>query len=214
VVETTITLASAVRPLGITLGPDGRLWFTQADGNAIGRLEPGTRLAQTVLLLESGFSPGAREARLGMSVQWINSGARAHGVEDASGLGLFDSGSLALAAGFSLRVSAASTFHTRDPLDPTKTGQLDVPVSVAPRGFAGIPFPVTWALGPAIPGLVFDVQVEVPGGVFLDWLTGTTSAQASYLALVPGVHRFRARMRASAGGIATLYSPPAAISVQ
>ncbi len=31
---------AASRPTTITLGPDGNLWFTEADGNNIGRLTP------------------------------------------------------------------------------------------------------------------------------------------------------------------------------
>lgn len=214
-VKRTVTLAPAVRPLGITLGPDGNLWFAEADGNAIGRLAPGTRQAQTVLLLESGFSPAARDARLGLSIQWINAGARAHRIVDASGLGLFDSGNLGLAQGFSLRITVASTFPTLDVLDPTKTGEVGVQVALAARGFVGLPFPVVWALAPAPPGVFFDVQVELPGsGVFQDWMSATALVQAGYLPIATGVHRFRSRLRNPLTGFATLYSPPATIVVQ
>src|SRR2546421_5960200 len=40
------TLTSNTNPTGITTGPDGNLWFTEALGNQIGRITPGGAITE------------------------------------------------------------------------------------------------------------------------------------------------------------------------
>src|SRR5262245_9317584 len=52
------TLSS--RPEGITRGPDGNLWFTEADGNRIGRITP----AGVVTQFSAGLTPNSQPAEI------------------------------------------------------------------------------------------------------------------------------------------------------
>jgi hypothetical protein len=55
VVQPLGALAAGRGPVGITPGPDGNLWFTELDGNAIGRITP----QGVVTEFSTGLSPGA-----------------------------------------------------------------------------------------------------------------------------------------------------------
>jgi len=44
-------------PFGITRGPDGNVWFTEATGNAIGRITPSTGSQQSYPLPTAGSDP-------------------------------------------------------------------------------------------------------------------------------------------------------------
>src|SRR5262245_60235950 len=52
------TLSS--RPEGITRGPDGNLWFTEADANRIGRITP----AGVVTQFPAGITPGSQPGEI------------------------------------------------------------------------------------------------------------------------------------------------------
>lgn len=202
------------RPLSITPGPDGNLWFTMADGNAIGRVEIAQPGEQHVLSLDAGFVPRVRTVTLGDSVQWTFLGPRVHWVDDASGLDLFDSGPRRIVSYYEHPFDYAGTFAYQDNVGGA-SGAITVPVEIAGPAQVGVPFTVTWALAPAPAGIVFDVQVRTPGSsVFVDWMSGTTLQSADYVAVAPGNHRFRARLRELASGETTRYARPTPIIVQ
>ena len=211
-VQEELPVSAGSRPLSICLGPDGNLWFTEADANAIGRVDLAKAGEAHVLSMDAGFSPKRRKAKLGDSVQWTFLGPNVHSVADSSGLGLFDSGPLPIVSYFTFLCSAAGTYAYHDAGGLSTEAMITVPVELPGSAAVGTPFTVTWATGAPPPaGAVFDVQVAEPGSTFADWIS-TTNPSGSYTALVPGRHRFRARLFNPALG-ATLYSQPASVVV-
>ncbi len=203
--------APGARPLSITPGPDGNLWFTEADTNAIGRVNLPSPGRVHVLSLDAAFAPHSRTAMLGESVQWTFLGPSTHSVVDDSGLDLFDSGPGRIVSYFVLPSDAAGTFVYRDGSGIAPTAEITVPVRLPASATVGVPFLVTWALVPPASGIVFDVQVKVPGASgYVSFMSGTSLA-GNYTPLTPGSYRFRARLRSPASGDATLYSRPAPI---
>jgi hypothetical protein len=75
-------------------------------------------------------------------------------------------------------------------------------------------FTVTWASATAPTGYVYDVQIQRPGGGLVNWQTGVTAKNASF---VPdagvGVYAFRARLRKTSNGKASGYSAAKKITV-
>ncbi|MSR61383.1 MAG: hypothetical protein EXS08_02895 [Planctomycetes bacterium] len=207
-------LPTGQRPLCIVLGPDGNLWFTEADANAIGRVELATGDTAHVLVLDAGFAPRVRTARLGQRVQWTFLGPNAHSVLDASGLGLFDSGARSFVSTFVLLGRSAGTFVVHDAAGITPDGAVTIPVRLPGAAFVGVPFPVVWSLVPAPSGSTFDVQVRAPGAGAFQNLSSGAPPSASFTATSPGVYEFRARIRAPGSNLATLFSLPARVLVQ
>jgi len=207
-------LPTGQRPLGLALGPDGNLWFTEADGNAIGRVELATSDTAHVLVLDAGFAPRLRQARLGQRVQWTFLGPNAHSVLDASGLGLFDSGPRSFVSYFVLLGRSAGTFVIHDAAGITPDGAVTIPVRLPGAALVGVPFPVTWSLVAAPSGSVFDVQVRPPGSPGFQNLSSGTSPSAPFTAAAPGLYEFRARVRSPGTNQATLYSLPARVLAQ
>src|SRR5207248_1402534 len=78
------------QPLGITAGPDGNIWFTEAAGSKVGRL---TIPSAYALVLPSGFAARSVSAGRGVVMRWMFVAPGSHDVTDASGMGLFGSGS-------------------------------------------------------------------------------------------------------------------------
>jgi virginiamycin B lyase len=208
-----LNTSPGARPLSITLGPDGNLWFTEADRNAIGRVNLGVTDRVHVLALDAGFAPRLRRATMGKSVQWVFLGPNAHSVVDASGLGLFDSGPRSFVSYLTLTALSAGTFVYHDGTGVAPDAAITIPVTLPAAASAGVPFPVTWSLVQAPPGLVFDVQVRVPGAPSFANLTSGPSRNGSYTAAAPGPYQFRARLRDPVSGQQTLYSLPALVVV-
>ena len=55
ITEFSAGISPNAQPLGITRGPDGNLWFTEIEGNRIGRVTP----LGVVTEFSAGMSPGA-----------------------------------------------------------------------------------------------------------------------------------------------------------
>jgi plastocyanin len=202
-------LTSNPQPFAATIGPDGNLWFTEWV-NAIARLVIG------VAVRESGFVPGSYRVAQGGSVQWTFLGSGTQQVRDGSGMGLFDSGLQAPLATFSFSFSAAGSYPYVDPLHPSLTGRVKVPVLVSPPGGTiGTTFTITWASAPAEPGFVVDVQIRRPGDLaYSAWLSGQTAPSASFVPDAgPGTYRFRARLHKAGTGTHSDWSGGAAITV-
>jgi streptogramin lyase len=206
-------VAAGSRPLSITPGPDGNLWFTEADGNAIGRMNIAPRTGGFALSMDAGFAPRRQGVKLGETVKWMFLGPRAHSVVDASGLGLFDSGSHSMVSYYSYTFGAASTFQYKDGVNAaTPLAQISVPVSLPASGMVGQPFSVMWSTSTPAAGIVFDVQIKMPGQHdFTPWKS-SVQAMDNYTPTEAGTYFFRARMRSSSGPTA-LYSGQAPIVV-
>jgi virginiamycin B lyase len=203
------------RPLSITPGPDGNMWYTVADGNKIGRVNMAAPNTGYVLSMDAGFSPRRRNVNIGDPVKWMFVGPRPHSVVDTSGLALFDSGAKPIVSYFTHTFTAASTYHYQDGVPPaTLEAQIGVPVLLPPSASVGTPFPITWAMVPPGPNIVFDLEVKIPGAAgYTLWQT-TTNLFDNYTADTGGQYGFRARMRNTVTGGMTAYSPQALISVQ
>jgi streptogramin lyase len=206
-------------PFGLTAGADGNIWFVDRTANTIGRVETAQANTAYVLSFDGGFSPKARDANQGDTVQWTFLGPGAHRVKDKSGLGLFDSGSMSLVSYYSATLTAAGTYKYTDPLhlpNVDANGKLSVPVLANPsKGTVTTTFTIAWASAPPAPGFAFDVEILRPGANYVSLLTGTTDTSASF---VPdtgtGTYKFRARLRDVATGKAIDYSPGLAIKVK
>ena len=183
-----------------------------ADEHAIGRIAIAPPGQVHVLVNDAGFAPRIRTARLGERIQFTFLGPSLSAVTDASGLGLFDSGPRNFVSYHALVALAAGTFVLRDGPSGSNLGAIIVKVELPPTATAGIPFRATWARARPT-GIVFDVEVRLPGAAsFIPWTSGP-SFGADYTASSPGIHFFRSRLRDPATGAATLFSTPAAVRV-
>lgn len=148
-------------------------------------------------------------------IQWNFTGSAPHTAVDATGLGLFDAGSHTGPFTFWSTIPAAGEYKVDCGAGATAAGIVDVPVAAAPsKGRRTTAFSITWALRPAPAGFVYDVQVRRPGSSgFAPWQTGAAQPGARFKAAAPGRYDFEARLRRSAGGAATGFSPPVAITI-
>jgi streptogramin lyase len=202
-------------PYGIALGPDGNLWSPERAKAKVARAEDAAAKTSYVLDLASGFAPGTRGSAAGSTVQWSFLGAKAAEVADASGMGLFDSGSKLPGTSFSFVFVGAGAYKYKDALGTAK-GTVKVPMKVQPTsGGPSTPFTVTWASGTAPAGFLYDVQIQRPGsGSFVDWQVGVTAKSTTFTPDAGvGVYQFHARLRKVAGGKASGYSAAKKITV-
>ncbi|MFN2590262.1 MAG: FG-GAP-like repeat-containing protein [Actinomycetota bacterium] len=170
-----------------------------------------------VTIDEFSFDPATASTHRGVLTNWTNSGSSTHTVADSSGMGLFSSGNIAPGGAYSFRFTAAGSYAYRCTLHSSMTGTVQVPIGAAPAvGTATTAFTVQWASAAPPSGYVFDVQVKVPGGSFVQWspASGWTQTSSTYTPTAgPGVYEFRARLRKSATGAASGYSPAVSMTV-
>jgi plastocyanin len=165
---------------------------------------------------DSGFSPKTITVDLGTTVGWTIDGAASQTVTDGSGLGLFDSGTLAPGATYQFMFFAAGTYPYRDLLHTRLKGTVVVPVVLSPSsGAVDSSFQVTWSSQPAPAGYVYEIDVQRPGSTrFAPWTYGTTLESGSFVPDAgPGTYSFRARLRHVASRKAGPFSPTGSISV-
>jgi virginiamycin B lyase len=211
--EVLQTIPTHPSPAVITVGPDGNLWFTVPGNAEIARIDVAQSGTATILQIASGFVPATRTVPLGTSVQWMLEAPGTHQVRDSTGLGLFDSGPQPPVSFEVFRFEAAGTYPYADPIGRER-GSVAVPVGAPASGAVGVPFQVRWASAPPPAGMVFDVQVRVPGAEsWAPWQNGVTVLRARYTADSPGDHLFRARLRDPATATASGWSPPVTVSV-
>jgi hypothetical protein len=78
----------------------------------------------------------------------------------------------------------------------------------------GTTFTIKWARKPAEPGNLYDVQIKRPGQTkFQNFRPGVIGPQAHFEPRAKGDYFFRGRVRATATGKASGYSPPTRITV-
>lgn len=201
------------QPMGITIGPDGNMWFVASLSGEIGRIRTARAGVVYVLDLAPGFVPAERLAPLGSVVQWVLQAPGLHEVEDATGLGLYDSGPRPPVSFHRHRFTAAGTYPYVDP-QTGDAGAIAVPVEAPPTARIGRPFDVTWAKTPPPPGLLFDVQVRPPGSTeWLTWKSGVSDTSGELVPTAPGAYGFRARVRTPDATAGTEWSPPRAVRV-
>jgi streptogramin lyase len=215
VVDTNGTVLAVIPthhgPAGITVGPDGNVWFAASLDGEIGRLNVAQDGFAYVLDIASGFVPAVRGASLGTTVKWVLEAPGTHQVRDTRGLGLYDSGPKPSVSFQTFTFLWAGTYPYADPIGKDH-GAIAVPVQAPATGHVGTPFTVTWADAAPGAGRVFDVQVRLPGSsTWQAWETGVTATSGDYTPTSGGDYAFHARLRGASGK--SRWSPPVAVAV-
>jgi plastocyanin len=156
--------------------------------------------------------------RRGDSVSWGMAGQHDHSVTETSGLNYFDSGyAPPLRIEYSMVFPAAGSFpyHCKDPNHAgSMTGTVHVKVGRKPaNGPLGTTFIIKWAQKAAEPGYVFDVQMKHGTGPFTSFRNGVTGFQRTFKPTGKGQYFFRGRVRSTATGESSGFSPPSSIFV-
>ena len=162
---------------------------------------------------EGGFVPEAASGTLGDTVGWTITGSSSHRLVDASGMQLFDSGSRAPGSSLQFTFDSAGTYPVID--RPARaTSVIAVPVDLPETGTTGVPLNVTWSAAPPSEGFLFDVQIRSPSDRgFRNWRVGQTDISATFVPPASGAYAFRARLRDSATGKFSKWSPSAVVTV-
>jgi Tol biopolymer transport system component len=162
------------------------------------------------------FDPATTKPKLGVGLLFDVTGNNGHTITDNSGMGLFGSAVLSANQFYVLRLWGAGSYPYYCTVHPTEmTGTLNVPMSAAPKtGNLTTVFTITWGASGRLSNYRFDVQIQRPGGSFVDWKPNTTSVSGTFTAdQGTGSYRFQARIRNTTNGFATNYSQPVTITV-
>jgi hypothetical protein len=168
-------------------------------------------------VLDTGFDPNVAPVPRGSTVFWTfpESDSSSHTVTDASGMGLFDSGSRPPSSSYSFTFIGAGTYPFVDEATG-HTGSIRLPITARPKaGDISTNFRIAWAVAAPSTGSVFDIQVKRPGSQsFEDWLTGQTQTYGFFLPDAGvGTYSFQAQMRNTINGASSGWSPLASILV-
>jgi outer membrane protein assembly factor BamB len=178
---------------------------------------PGAPISTFVTITDNLYNPtDSLNHKLGNAAQWTNNGTTAHSVTDSSGMGLFDSGSIAPGGVFVSTFAGAGIFKYTCTLHPGMTGSIKAPMVLTPTtGSLSTVFNIAWAGIVAPAGYVYDVQIKRAGSsVWTNWLTGQTQPSTTFVAdSGKGTYQFRARMKNTANGKASNYSAAKSITV-
>ncbi|MDQ2915481.1 MAG: fibronectin type III domain-containing protein [Chloroflexota bacterium] len=181
-----------------------------------------------VTVSDAGYAPRSVTVKQGAPVVWTFNGARAHTVTDASRLGtaakpaLFNSGPMTTGRyGYVFRAAGTYPYGSIAKNDPAgMTGAVQVPLVTSPTtGTTTTAFTVTWSSATSA-GYVFDVsyRFQKPGATAWSdwkWKAGETVTRATFTpARGPGTYAFVARVRNTAIGNASGWSPEARIVVR
>jgi hypothetical protein len=162
---------------------------------------------------DDGFTPSTVDVSRGGTLIFDHLGPSDHTATDATGMVLYDSGSVdGTSPPTWYTFEAAGVYPFTCMLHPWMTGRARVPIRAAPA--SGPPAKrrtVTWAAGIAPDGFVYDVQIRRPGRSWTSWKRGVTTASARFTPDAGrGTYRFRARLR-EVDVAESRWSPPVAI---
>jgi plastocyanin len=169
------------------------------------------------VVLDGSYAPPTVPVSVGSTVHWQFRGENPHTVTDASALGMYDSGSVAPGGTFAHTFFAAGAFPYRSSTDSGMTGTIRVEPDVSPRhGTTQTEFAVGWALDSMPAGHVADVQVRRPGSSsFVTWRTAQTGPGSTFAPDAgAGQYAFRARVRQSATGKTSSWSPAVTVEAR
>lgn len=136
-------------------------------------------------------------------------------IVDASGMGLFNSGTHSQGQQWEFSFPSAGTYPYHCDKRPSRTGKVLVPITTTvTSGTTASTFSLTWA--PRIPpaGFTYDVQIKRPDTRWTDWMVGTSSSSAVFTPDAgTGHYLFRARLRKTASGMSSDWSPILSIDI-
>jgi arylsulfatase A-like enzyme len=176
----------------------------------------GGAVTRAVRVTDTGFTPAVVSGPAGTTVRWTFGGSATHRVLDASGMNLFDSGNRAPGSSYAFTFNAAGTYAYRCALHTGVNGTVSIPVRTGPvTGGTKTIFVASWATLRPAAGYVYDVQIQRPGSsAFVTWKTGTTLTAATFNPDAgKGIYRFRARIRRTAVGRSSGWSPAGSLTV-
>jgi virginiamycin B lyase len=195
----------------ITAGPDGNVWFTEISRNDIVRISSPRNGAASVISYDAGFVNPSVHASLGASVRWLFRGPNA--AELVSKPAVVSSPTEAPGSVFAASTTYAGSYAYVDRLQRGKVGAFSVPADAPSSATTGAPFTVTWATATPPARTRFDVQVRTPGSTWTNWDYGVSTQQDQYVASSAGPYAFRARIRNTASGDHSGWSPPVTVQV-
>jgi len=174
---------------------------------------PAGAVPKTIAVVDFAFNPKGVSVAQGTTVNWQNTGTRAHtATQDA---GFFNTGNIAAgttSAGKVLTAAGGYPYHCT--IHPSMVGSVKVPVKVAPTsGTTATVFTVTVATMAAPSGFVYDVQQKVGTGSWTAWRTGVTTASVTFQAITAGTYSFRSTLRKVSTGAKTKPSPARMVTV-
>jgi hypothetical protein len=199
---------------GITYGPELPLANEPFQREYAGNAEAfvaafSTERAASTDLVADGFEDRRLRLALGDTVQWHFKSEAERSVKDGTGLDLFDSGTKGAEFHYAFTFFSAGRFVAVDSAT-SRRQRIAVPMEAAGDG-AGIH--LRWATS-VREGYVFDVQVKRPGSATFETIhEGTTETESTYAPADDGFYRFRARLRATATGATSGWSPAVAVDV-
>jgi hypothetical protein len=120
-----------------------------------------------------------------------------HTTTQSSGVGIWDSGSLASGDSFSVELTAAGTYPYHCNIHAQMTGTVRVPVQVGLLSSGKIK--VVVASEDAASGFAYDVQRRKGSGAWKDWKDGVAKRSAKYDPASSGKYSFRSRLVDDAG---------------
>lgn len=200
-------------PCGLTVGPDGNLWFTEKAKAKIGRLQTATKGTKYVLHLPSGFVPTHIEGEQGQKLFWINKMPGQSVIKAAPNI---DSGARGTGQHFATQFDVAGTYSCYD--EKHESHKITVAIALKsspPSGTKTSKFNIVWSSGANAPdGCVVDVEVTVPGKTgYEKWLDGVSTSSATFEPKHgEGEYRFRSRLRSKSGASCD-WSPAASVRV-
>jgi plastocyanin len=162
------------------------------------------------------YTAAVGTASQGVTVDFLIQGPyNSHTITDDSSMDWYDSRTLRVNTDWQWTYPAAGNFRLVCTLHAGMSLTLKIPIVVSPlSGRTYTTFKVTWASAKPPTDFVYDVQIQRPDGLWEFWQKSVTTTTANF---VPdsgkGTYSFRARMKRSSTGLASLYSDLLPITV-
>ena len=160
------------------------------------------------------FNPKAIGLVLGTSADWHNSGGYTHQPTQNSPLSLWKSAPVMpghTTAAVVLFAAGGFAYHCQ--IHPQMKGTIRVPVTTdITTGSVGD----TITIGVASrthPKFTINVQRRLGTGAWVTFKTGVTGLSVKYKATAPGSYQFRSKLLRPAAHAASLFSPPATVTI-
>ena len=129
---------------------------------------------------------------------------------------VWDSGVIPPGGTFSFQFKIAGSFTYHCNIHPFMMGSVNLrPTAMPQSGRVGTVFAIQVATIPAQGTFIYDVQIQLPGGQFMGFPGGSRSGRFAFNSTgrPPGQYFFRSRLRDSATGLVSGYSPPVMVTI-